>query len=74
MPLIACSTKRLKPTGGEISAISITSTMKMPNHTRSKPACFTIGSTMDVVSRIVEMPSSAVPKTIYIRVSTAISM
>ena len=54
-------TKRLKPTGGVISAISTSSTMKMPNHTRSKPAAWTIGMTMEVVSTIIETPSSAVP-------------
>ena len=30
-PVMPCSTKRLKPTGGVICAISTTSTMKMPN-------------------------------------------
>ena len=64
----------MKPTGGETSAISITSTMKMPNQTRSKPAALIMGSTIEVVSRIIEMPSSAVPSTMYIKVSTAISM
>ena len=49
-------------TGGETSAISTTSTMKMPNHTRSKPAFWIIGSTTALVSTIIEMPSSAVPR------------
>ncbi|MNT93221.1 hypothetical protein D3C72_2346400 [compost metagenome] len=58
-----CSTNRLNPTGGVTSAISTSSTMKMPNQTRSKPAACTIGSTVAVVSAIIEMPSSAVPST-----------
>ena len=58
---MVCSTKMLKPSGGVSSAISTSSTMKMPNQTRSKPAFSTIGSTIEVVSTIIEMPSSAVP-------------
>src|SRR3954465_8735210 len=73
LPLMVCNTNRLKPTGGETSAISTTSTRKIPNQTRSKPACFTIGMTIAVVSTIIEMPSSAVPSTMYITVSAAIS-
>src|SRR3954471_7052563 len=73
LPLMVCSTNRLKPTGGETSAISTTSTRKMPNQTRSKPALFTIGITMAVVSTIMEMPSSAVPSTMYMTVNAAIS-
>src|SRR6185295_11384402 len=72
-PLMVCSTNRLNPTGGDTSAISTTSTTKMPNHTRSKPACLIIGITTAVVSTIIEMPSSAVPSTTYITVSAAIS-
>ena len=45
----------------------------MPNQTRSKPACLTIGSTTAVVSTIIEMPSSAVPRMMYMTVSAAIS-
>jgi len=63
MPVIFCSTNRLKPTGGVISAISISMMMKMPNHTRSKPAFCTMGNTTALVSTIMEMPSSAVPST-----------
>src|SRR5215831_1642071 len=73
LPLMVCSTNRLKPTGGDTSAISTTSTTKMPNQTRSKPALLIIGMTTAVVSTIMEMPSSAVPSTMYIRVSAAIS-
>ena len=73
LPLMVCSTNRLKPTGGETSAISTISTRKMPNQTRSKPACLIIGITTAVVSTIIEMPSSAVPSTMYITVSAAIS-
>ena len=72
-PLIVCSTNRLKPTGGVTSAISTSKTRKMPNQTGSKPACLIIGMTMTVVSTIIEMPSSAVPSTIYITVNAAIS-
>src|SRR5581483_6063794 len=73
LPLMVCSTNRLKPTGGDTSAISTTSTTKMPNQTRSNPACLIIGITTAVVSTIMEMPSSAVPSTMYITVSAAIS-
>src|ERR1700750_1533022 len=73
LPLQCVRTNRLKATGGETSAISTTSTTKIPNQTRSKPACFTIGMTMAVVSTIMEMPSSAVPSTMYMTVSAAIS-
>src|SRR5438552_18539771 len=73
LTLMVCKTNRLKPTGGETSAISTTSTRKMPNQTRSKPACFTIGITMAVVSTIMEIPSSAVQSTIYMTVSAEIS-
>src|ERR1700709_1259828 len=73
LPLIVCSTNRLNPTGGDTSAISTTSTRKMPNQTGSKPACLIIGTTMVVVNTIMEMPSSAVPSTIYITVSALIS-
>ena len=72
-PLMVCRTNRLKPTGGVTSAISTSSTRKMPNHTRSNPACCTIGSTTTVVSTIMDMPSSAVPSTMYMTVSAAIS-
>ena len=58
---MVCSTNRLNPTGGVTSAISTMMTMKMPNHTRSKPAFWIIGITMDVVSTIMDTPSSAVP-------------
>ena len=60
-PLMVCNTNMLNPTGGVTSAISTRSTMKMPNHTRSKPAFSIIGSTIEVVSTIIDMPSSAVP-------------
>ena len=63
LPVMFCSTNRLKPTGGVTSAISTSSTMKMPNHTRSKPAFWIIGSTTAAVSTIMQMPSSAVPST-----------
>src|SRR5262249_10032753 len=72
-PLIVCRTKRLKPTGGETSAISTTRTTKIPNQTRSNPACLIMGTTIEVVSTIIEIPSSAVPSTMYITVSAAIS-
>ena len=45
----------------------------MPNQTRSKPAVLIIGMTTAVVSTIIEMPSSAVPSTMYMTVSAAIS-
>src|SRR5262245_17017061 len=73
LPLMVCKTNRLKPTGGDTSAISTTSTTKMPNQTRSKPAALIIGITTAVVSTIMEMPSSAVPSTMYMKVSAAIS-
>ena len=60
-------------TGGDTSAISTTSTTNMPNQMTSKPALLIIGITTAVVSTIIEMPSSAVPSTIYITVSAAIS-
>ena len=40
LPVMFCSTNKLKPTGGVTSAISTSSTMKMPNQIRSKPAGF----------------------------------
>src|SRR5215471_19496960 len=73
LPLMVCSTNRLNPTGGDTSAISTTSTTKIPNQTRSKPACLIIWITTAVVSTIIEMPSSAVPSTMYMTVSAAIS-
>src|SRR5262245_1769006 len=68
-----CSTKRLKPTGGVTSAISTSSTTKIPNHTRSIPAFWIIGSTTAEVRTIIEIPSSAVPRTTYISERAAIS-
>ena len=62
LPVSPCSTKRLKPTGGVICAISTTSTMKMPNHTRSKPVVAMIGSTTETVSTIMLMPSMKQPR------------
>jgi len=38
MPVIFCRTKRLNPTGGVISAISIKRMINIPNQIRSKPA------------------------------------
>ena len=64
---MVCSTNRLNPTGGDTSAISTTRTTKIPNQTRSNPACLIIGTTIDVVSTIIEIPSSAVPRTMYMR-------
>ena len=61
LPVMFCSTNKLKPTGGVTSAISTSSTMKMPNQTTSNPALIIIGSTTVEVSTIIEMPSSAVP-------------
>ena len=72
-PLIDCSTNSTKPTGGVTSAISTSSTMKMPNQTGSIPTFWIIGSTMVVVSTIIETPSSAVPRITYMTVSTAMS-
>jgi len=37
------------------------------------PACLIMGMTIVVVSTIIEMPSSAVPSTIYMAVSAATS-
>ena len=54
LPLMVCSTNRLKPTGGDTSAISTTSTTKMPNQTRSKPAALTIGMTTAVVLPMIQ--------------------
>ncbi|MNL12772.1 hypothetical protein D3C87_1336480 [compost metagenome] len=73
LPVMFCSTNRLKPTGGVTSAISTSSTTKMPNQTRSKPAFWIIGSTTALVSTIIEMPSSAVPSTRYTTTSAPIS-
>ncbi len=58
---MACSTKRLKPTGGVICAISTTSTTKMPNHSASMPAACTVGSTTPMVSTTMLMPSRKQP-------------
>src|SRR5262245_66402015 len=55
-PLIVWSTNRLKPTGGDTSAISTTSTTKMPNKTRSKPASLIMGTTSDVASTNITTP------------------
>src|SRR3989344_151630 len=38
-----------------------TNTMKMPNHTRSKPAASTVGSSTAMVSTTMEMPSRKQP-------------
>lgn len=62
LPVMFCSTKRVKPTGGVTSAISTRSAMKMPNQTMSKPAFWIIGSATAEVSTIMEMPPSAVPR------------
>src|SRR4029078_4214262 len=67
------STTRLTPTGGDPSAISTKRTTKIPNQIRLNPACLIIGMTIVVVSTIIEMPSSAVPSTMYMTVSAAIS-
>ena len=58
-----CSTNRLKPTGGVICAISTTSTMKMPNQSRSMPAFSTVGRMTPIVSTTIEMPSRKQPST-----------
>ena len=62
------------PTGGVIWAISTRMMRKTPNQIRSKPACFTIGSTTTVVSTIIEMPSMRHPRMMYITASAAISV
>src|SRR5207237_9943810 len=56
LPLMVCSTNRLKPTGGDTSAISTTSTTKMPNQTRSKPAALIIRLTTAEVGTNQGMP------------------
>ena len=61
-PVSPCTTKRLKPTGGVICAISTTSTMKMPNQIRSIFAASTIGMITAVVSTTIEMPSRKQPR------------
>ena len=38
MPVMFCSTNRLKPTGGVTSAISTSMMIKIPNQIKSKPA------------------------------------
>ena len=48
-PAMPCSTNRLTPTGGVICANATTSTRKMPNHTRSLPACCTARNATTVV-------------------------
>ena len=62
-PVMPCSTKRLKPIGGVICAISTTTTMKMPNQMMSIPAWRIIGSTTAMVSTTEEMPSRKQPMT-----------
>src|SRR5215212_10472345 len=52
-PVSPCTTKRLKPTGGVICAISTTSTMKIPNQIRSIFADSTIGMITAVVSTTI---------------------
>ena len=67
-------TNRLKPTGGVICAISTTSTMKMPNQIRSKPAASTVGSSTAMVSTTMEMPSRKQPSTMKNTMSSSISV
>ncbi len=61
--VMPCSTKRLKPTGGVICAISTTITMKMPNQMRSMPAFWMVGRITPMVSTTMEMPSRKQPRT-----------
>ncbi|MNJ05843.1 hypothetical protein D3C73_1674410 [compost metagenome] len=61
MPVMLCSTNRLKPTGGVICAVSTVITRKMPNHSGSIPAAWMMGSTTLMVSTMVEMPSRKQP-------------
>jgi hypothetical protein len=68
-----CSTKRLKPTGGVICAISTTSTTKMPNQIRSMPAACTVGSSTPMVSTTIEMPSRKQPSTMKNSISASSS-
>src|SRR6266702_4678164 len=72
LPVSPCRTNRLKPTGGVICAISTTSTMKMPNHSRSIPAALTEGRITAEVSTTMEMPSRKQPRTMKSSVSTRI--
>src|SRR5690625_2469143 len=63
-PVMLCITNRLKPNGGVICAISMTTTIYTPNHNRFMPAASTMGSTTALLSTRMEMPSRKHPKTI----------
>ena len=57
------STKRFMPTGGLMRPISTTTTIRMPNHTGSRPMCTISGKKSGTVRRIMESSSIAVPST-----------
>src|SRR3546814_5629410 len=56
VPLVRsdCTTKRLRPTGGVISAISIMMMMTIPNQTGSKPSPNITGATIGIEVIIIE--------------------
>jgi len=62
-PVSPCITKRLKPTGGVICAISTTITRKTPNQILSNPASRMSGSAIGSVMTMADMPSSTMPRT-----------
>ena len=73
LPLMLCTTNRLKPTGGVICAISTTRTIKIPNQSRSIPAAWTAGKITEVVSNTIEIPSRKQPNMMKNTVSAASS-
>lgn len=67
-------TDRSKPVGGVICDISTTSTTWMPSQNRSTPLRSIIGSTVEVVSTTIEMPSRKQPRSMENRVGATIGM
>ena len=65
--------KTLTPTGGVIRLISITRVMMIPNQIGSNPISITIGKTIGMVSTMIARPSIKQPKTIYAKISIAMT-
>ena len=55
-------TNTLRPIGGVIKLISVTTTTNMPNHIRSKPNWWTKGANMGTVNKIIDIDSNTQPK------------
>ena len=57
-------TKMLSPTGGVISPISTTTTMRMPYHTESYPSAVATGRNTGTVTKMIATASSTQPRMI----------